>query len=276
MEQWLIGAAASLAAAFLAYRLHALSASGAPAAFAVGVLFYGFGSLPWFGVLLAFFISSSLLSKWKKRRKAAAESGYEKGSRRDAGQVFANGGIAAVVCIVYHFWEISALWAFFIGVMASVNADTWATEIGSMSRTLPLSIRTGKRVKAGTSGGITGLGVAATALGGAFIGLCAWGLTLAGRSPFSGGTASWDWFMYLSIGLLAGIAGSIADSLIGAFLQRMHRCSVCGQEVEKMRHCGVKAVPLRGWSWMNNDAVNALSSIIGGAVAILASLIWLR
>jgi uncharacterized membrane protein len=77
----------------------------------------------------------------------------------------------------------------------------------------------------------------------------------------------------LVTGLLAGVIGSLTDSWLGATVQVMYRCDICGKEIEKSRHCHVDATRIRGISWMSNDVVNAVSSAIGGVAA--AMLLWL-
>lgn len=270
---WLTGLLGSLFIALLAYWKRSLSLSGAIAAFMLGTIMYGLGSLAWFGMLIAFFISSTALSKLKHHRKSAAESGYAKGSRRDAGQVVANGGLGLMLCTASAIWPHPIWLAMFIGVMATVNSDTWATEIGGLSRSLPRSIVSGKRVAPGTSGGITWMGIAASAAGGLFIGAVAW--IFIQLSPLT----DMQWYgggmliPLLVTGLFAGLLGSLADSWLGATVQVMYRCDSCGKEIEKSRHCDADAARIRGISWMSNDAVNAVSSAIGGVAA--AMLLWL-
>ncbi len=46
----------------------------------------------------------------------------------------------------------------FIVCIASANSDTWASEIGSLSKKNPIYIRTFKRIERGTSGAISLLG----------------------------------------------------------------------------------------------------------------------
>lgn len=262
---WLIGLLAGLSVAGAAYMKRSLSVSGAVAAVVMGTVMVAVGTLFWFGLLLAFFFSSTFWSRWKRRRKQAVEDLYEKTGRRDAGQVMANGGLGLVLCIV-HAIRPDPVWAVaFVGVMAAVNADTWATEIGAFSRGEPRSIVTGQNVPKGASGGVSPLGLAASAAGAAFIGAAAW-LLVPGGSPFGG-------LPLVMIATVAGFAGSLADSLIGAKWQRMYRCPVCGAEMEKNRHCGVKTLTVRGSAWLNNDAVNLLSSAAGGAVAVLVYLL---
>jgi uncharacterized membrane protein len=43
---------------------------------------------------------------------------------------------------------------------------------------------------------------------------------------------------------------------------------VCGREVERTAHCGRPTVHARGARWLGNDAVNLLSSVVGGGLAV--------
>lgn len=276
MPDLLIGFAGSLFIAGAAYLKRSLSRSGLWAAVFMGTWMYAAGSLPWFGTLIAFFITSSLLSKWKSRRKTIAEKGYAKSGQRDAGQVFANGGIALLLCIANSIAPHPLWWAAFVGVMATVTADTWATEIGGLSPTEPRSIVNGRKVSAGTSGGVTPLGLAASAAGGFFIGAAAWWLMSFQSVQMVHETMFVSSFWGLcTLGLIGGLIGSLADSWLGAVCQVMYRCSRCGQEIEKNRHCDAEAVPVRGLYFMTNDAVNALSSAFGGGVSVLLAFSFL-
>lgn len=270
----LIGLAGSLLIAGAAYLKRSLSVSGFAAAVVLGTGMYALGSAAWFGTLIAFFLSSTLLSRWKKKAKEAVESGYEKSGRRDAGQVAANGGLALLLCAANAWWPHPLWWYAFLGVMAAVNADTWATEIGGLSKTPPRSILSGRRVAAGTSGGVSGLGLAASMAGGLFIGFAAWLLLLAvpGQDEPSGIASAWLQLpVWLGIGLLGGMVGSLADSLLGATVQQMFRCGKCAREIEAAHHCGRPAVRIRGYSGWNNDVVNVAGSLAGGLAAVAAA-----
>ncbi|GIP32202.1 DUF92 domain-containing protein [Paenibacillus sp. J2TS4] len=274
MGEWWIGLAGSLVIAGAAYWKSSLSRSGLVAAVVLGTAMYAAGSLPWYGTLIAFFVTSTLLSKWKSRSKAKAESGYAKSGRRDAGQVLANGGLGLLLCLGHALWPNPGWWAAFIGVMATVTADTWATEIGGWSRSQPRSIVTGRKVAAGTSGGITKLGIAASAAGGLVIGATAWLLSLLQQDALDSslGIAAGPWPL-LALGIIGGLAGSLIDSWLGAVVQVMYRCRICGAEVEKTSHCETSTDRIRGLGWMTNDAVNALSSAAGGLVSLLLTLV---
>ena len=122
----LLGLAGSGAIAYLAYRKQALAVSGAWSAVLMGTGFAALGSPFWYGALLVFFGTSTFWSKWKRRARAKerAERNYAKGGRRDAGQVWANGGAGLALCAAYAVWPEPLLAAAFAGVMAAVNADT--------------------------------------------------------------------------------------------------------------------------------------------------------
>lgn len=258
--QLLIGTFLGVLVGYAAWRFHALNRSGAWAAGIVGALVFGLGGFPWAMLLLTFFISSSALSRAFARRKAALSEKFSKGSQRDWGQVLANGGLGAFLAIIYAFFPESIWpWIAFSGAMAAVNADTWATELGVFSSTLPRLITNGRPVERGTSGGVTFLGYLA-ALGGALlVGLVA--------VPFTTTMAA---FALLGIVALAGLSGSTFDSFLGATVQAIYYCPHCQKETERhpVHTCGTGTTRLRGWRWLNNDMVNFACSLVGAIVAI--------
>ncbi len=247
----------------LAYWRQSLAPSGAAAAVLVGTLTFGLGGWVW-GILLGiFFVSSSALSHFKEEQKQQmAEEKFDKSHRRDAGQVLANGGAGTLIAVASFIWP-SPLWVYlFVGTMATVTADTWATELGTLSRRPPRLITNGKRVEVGTSGGVSRLGTAVSFGGGLLIGLVA-ALLLPWNSL---GTA----LSLILAGAVGGLSGSLFDSLLGATVQQIFYCPVCQKETEKKLHrCGTTTRFLRGWRWLNNDGVNFTASLVGGVVAAL-------
>lgn len=242
----------------LAFWRGSLSRSGAAGATIVGTLIMSFGGWTW-GILLAvFFVSSSLLSHYKEEEKQVMAEKFEKGHRRDVGQVIANGGLAAIAAVLSAIAPSPFWLPLFVGAMATVTADTWATELGTLSRRPPRLITTGRAVEVGTSGGVSLLGTAVSLLGGLFIGLAAGLLT----EHFTLGDAA-------IIGVVSGLAGSLFDSLLGATVQQLYYCDVCRKETERKVHRYTHQTrPLRGWSWLNNDRVNLLASVVGGVAAV--------
>ncbi len=271
-EIWRLVAGLALSALIgaMAYRKQALSGSGVVGAILTGTGIFGFGGWTWGLTLIAFFVYGTLLSRFKEKQKESlAAEKFEKGNRRDLGQALANGGVGAILAVLYFFSPASQwLFAGFIGAMATVNADTWATELGVLSRQGPRLITNGRKVAPGTSGGITLLGTLAAALGGLAIGLTVW-LLLLGRTWLQPGT-DWSGFWWvLPAATLAGLVGSLADSLMGATVQAMYSQAQSGKETEKkFDRQGQPNTFRRGWRFMNNDAVNFSSSAIGATAAI--------
>jgi uncharacterized protein (TIGR00297 family) len=242
----------------LAYWRRSLSRSGAMSALIVGTLTFGLGGWEW-GVLLGiFFVSSSMLSHFKEEEKKQAAEKFDKGHRRDFGQVMANGGLGSVVATFSALYPSTAWFPLFVGIMATVTADTWATELGTLARRPPRLITNVRVVEVGTSGGISPLGTAVSLGGGLLIGLSA-AFMVPELSPGLGAL----------IGAMGGLIGSLFDSLLGATVQRIYYCDACQKDTERRIHkCGHETRPLRGWSWLNNDLVNLLASAVGGLVAV--------
>ena len=243
-----------------AYAAGSLSRSGAGAAVVVGTLTFGVGGVLPAALLLLFFFSSSALSRVGGARKRSVAAAFSKGGRRDLGQVLANGALAALLSVGFGLTG-GVLWlAGLAGALAAVNADTWATELGVLARQEPRRITSGERVAAGTSGAVSVPGVLA-ALGGALcIGLPA---GLGVRQPVLVGVLG-----------LAGLAGSLLDSLLGATVQAIYFCPACAKETERhpAHSCGSPTEPLRGWRWLDNDGVNFAASMVG---ALVGAGVWM-
>lgn len=251
------GFVGSFVIAGLAYWKRSLSASGLTAAILLGTGMYALGSLKWYGLLIAFFVSSSFLSHRKKQEKKQVEDLFAKGGRRDWLQVAANGGAGLVAVSAGYLTGDEAAWyAFYIGTIAAVSGDTWATEIGVLSRRAPRHILTWKKVEAGASGGVSGLGMLASLGGGLFIGFTAVMLSLFIQEPVS--------MRYIVAGAAGGLVGSVADSVMGATWQRMYYCEGCRKHTERPFHCGEPTRVSKGYNWCTNDVVNVAGAIAGG------------
>jgi uncharacterized protein (TIGR00297 family) len=245
LSQIVLGVALAAAVAASAYRASALTRSGAWAAWAVGAVVFGIGGWGAAGALLTFFGTSTALSRWRKTRKEAL--GYEKGGRRDAGQVLANGGVAAV-CILLMLAGVKHAMLLFLAALAAANADTWATEIGSALGGRPVSIRTGRKVPAGASGAVSLPGTIAALAGAALLGL------------FAGGWAAG------AIVSAAGFGGAFADSLLGATVQAQWPDPA---NPERWTERPQPQPPEQGWRWMGNDGVNGFCTLAAVGLAAL-------
>jgi uncharacterized protein (TIGR00297 family) len=273
VAQLLLGVVLSAALGGLGYWRRALSASGMFGAIVIGSLVFGFGGWIWGLLLITFFVSSSWLSHYRRADKVQVSEKFAKGSRRDLGQTLANGGLAAIFAIVFARYPEPLLFAAFVGAMSTVNADTWATELGVLSPVAPRAVTTGQRVVPGTPGGVTRLGIWAAVAGALLIGTVATLLAQV-QSLLKGGGWELQAVSYSLVAVVGGFSGSLFDSLLGATLQGVYFCDGCRKETESPVHrCGRPARLLRGFPWLNNDVVNFLSSVVGAILA--ASLAWL-
>ena len=240
--------------ALAARRTRSLSPSGALVAVVVGTVCIAAG-WSWGILLIAFFLTSSALSRWRgdvKARRTAMM--VAKGGERDARQVLANGGVFAAFAGLTLTAPSEAWLVVGAGALAAATADTWATEIGSLSSVPPRSIVSGQRVVPGTSGGVTVLGSAASIAGAGFIAALAWMV---------------GWPAAATLGAVAGgVAGSLADSMVGATLQARRWCPECSVGTERPEHsCGTATVHAGGLRWLDNDGVNVLAGGVGALVA---------
>ncbi len=265
VRRTLLGFLLSSSIGLLAYRRHSLNRSGIVGTVVTGTTTVGLGGWSWGLSLIFFFVTSSLLSHFRSHDKAAiAEDKFSKGSERDIWQVAANGGVGTLLALGYGLSTSSpvreACEVGYIGAFATANADTWATEVGTLNRQPPRLITTGKLTTPGTSGGITPLGTGVAALGATTLGLFYALLRRQRHLSFS------------LIALISGLIGSLFDSFLGATVQVMYYCPTCNKETERPIHnCGTPTTLLRGISWMNNDAVNFLATLFGALVAMLAN-----
>lgn len=248
-----------------AYRRGMLTTSGIAGSMLVGTAVFAAGGLAWSAVVVFFFVSSSLLSRLasdRKRRVAADKFG--KSGTRDLAQTLANGRAGALAALTYALHPRQPRWlaGTFVGAFATATADTWATELGTLSARPPRLITTGRWVQPGTSGAVSLVGTLAAAAGGLALGAVA---SLALRQASSRGERRGE--ALAGVGLAAGLAGALCDSVLGATVQRVNWCPVCGSETERTVHnCGARTAPLRGIAWMGNDMVNLLSTTVGALV----------
>ncbi|MGA9408285.1 MAG: DUF92 domain-containing protein [Bacteroidota bacterium] len=258
---FVIGTLLAVAVAFASRHFRFLSRSGSVATFFLATVIFGAGGWQWSIPIVAFFISSSLLSKLGKGRKAQFELMFEKTDTRDAGQVAANGGVAGIVVLCsYFFPEYHQWYGVYLASLAAVTADTWGTEIGLLAKSSPRSIITFQKVETGTSGAVSPIGIVGGACGAFFIALSG--------SFWMTATA----LISASIMIIfAGMAGSLVDSVLGATVQAKYRCAVCGKMTERTLHCESPTTRIGGVHWIDNDMVNWVCAIGGAIFFVLLS-----
>jgi uncharacterized protein (TIGR00297 family) len=221
----------------------------------------------------------------KTKEKRSITLDFEKGSsQRDAKQVFANSLVPTVHVIGYALFElipklietgkmiIDPFNPFFIAVFATFavhNADTWATEIGILSKQSPRMIDNPKlKVNPGTSGGVTINGLTASLLGGALLALLYFFIVIIFTST---SIFNLQLLSIMIIITIAGLLGSIIDSIEGATIQGIYFCEKCNKETESNPHprCGSKTNFHRGSRYINNDFVNLTSALLVSSLVFI-------
>ncbi len=216
----------------------ALTPPAAVAAASMGFTLWNIGAWKMAMPLLAFFVPASLLTRWRGGRRAEV---------RTPVQVLANGGSATLFALLGQYVPHPAFYVGYVASLAAAAADTFATEVGR--GVVPRDILTGRKVRAGTSGGVSLRGFIGSGVGA--------GLVALGAGP-------WLTFPNLLGVTGAGIAGSVVDSLLGSAVQGRWRCPVCRRVGETRVHCGVPGTLVRGWPWLDNHGVNALATLFAG------------
>jgi uncharacterized protein (TIGR00297 family) len=247
----------ALGIAGVAWSARWLTRTGAIATAVTGYLVFWLGGGEAAIPLVAFFVSSSALSAIGRNRKPKQNDPFDPSGGRSGAQVLANGGaaIALVVAhraLAYHvpLEQNRIIQILFLAAIATVNADTWATEIGRRWGGPPRQLSTWRRVAPGASGAISTIGTAAAVAGSLFIPICtyrAWDMTNA---------------EFLAVAW-AALLGSLFDSILGASAQAQFRNPATNEVSETAQTDGRRNALIRGLPWIDNNVVNFIASVAG-------------
>lgn len=196
-----------------------------------GLLYKGAG-ITGIVMLGAFFVAGSAATAFGRSRKEQLGIAEKNKGQRNTWQVLANGGVAALAgLLAWLYPQQTGLWQLAMaGSLASACADTLSSEMGSVYGRSFYNILTFKKDRCGLDGVIslegTLWGIAGSALI-ALIFVIAYG---------------YSWLALWIV--LAGFIGNMADSILGASLERK--------------------------GWLKNNQVNFLNTLIGALVGMLA------
>ncbi|MGN6640461.1 MAG: DUF92 domain-containing protein, partial [Mucilaginibacter sp.] len=171
---------------------------------------------------------------WKKEEKRAVKSHHDQSTRRNAGQVLANGGVVAIAGMLsVIFPSQAALFAIMMAAsLASATADTLSSELGMVYGRRFYNVITWRKEAKGLDGVISLEGTAIGILGSAFIAVIY--------------NLGYGWNISFMFIIIAGTVGNLTDSILGALLERKH--------------------------YLNNDAVNFLNTLVAAILAWLLCL----
>ncbi|KAL0907777.1 hypothetical protein M5K25_022212 [Dendrobium thyrsiflorum] len=274
MEYLLIRSAAALLLSSVisarALRRKSLDLSGALSGFLVMAIHitcsYRFGAL-----LLVFFFTSSKLTKLGEKKKRNVDEEFKEGGQRNWLQVLANSALATILVMLVAMNTggqdrcldtkdstlLTGLIGGVIGHYACCNGDTWSSEIGMLSNAQPRLITTFKKVRKGTNGAVSVEGLLAAAAAGLVIGLT---FVMVGWFSVSCGTdVAWRELLAVPIATIAGLCGSLIDSILGATLQFSGYCTLRKKVVGKKTPTVIR---ISGMEVLDNNAVNAVSVLI--------------
>jgi uncharacterized protein (TIGR00297 family) len=218
----------------LSYRLKLLTASGSVASFAIGMVIGLFGSVLWLAALIVFAVLGFVVTRYRlqvKIRKRVQEGARGERTYRN---VLANGLVPAIIALLA--WGTSTQGSLiasivYIAALAEASSDTIASELGVLSKRTML-ITTGQKVQPGTDGGVSAYGTMWALVGAIAASVVGWLFVLPGRS----------FDVYLLIPIVAGFAGCIVDSLIGATLERRGWINKLGNNIVSMAIAAILAL----------------------------------
>ncbi|MGH0053730.1 MAG: DUF92 domain-containing protein, partial [Sphaerochaetaceae bacterium] len=244
---WVL-AALMVAVAIASYVTKQLTVGGGLAAFFVGfgtTWILGFGAL---ATLLLFFLSAGVLGKVARSALVFDVMRIQKkGGRRDAIQVYANGLMALISALLYALNPSILFLVMFGASVGEAASDTFASEVGILSKTKPISIITARPMTPGLSGAVSPLGLFSGLLGAVLVALCVWGCFL----PMTAKSA-----LYASVIALSSFLGCLFDSVLGATVQA-HYYDEANDRITEHPVVEGRLLPLeRGVRWVDNDVVN--------------------
>jgi uncharacterized protein (TIGR00297 family) len=208
-----------------------LTVAGAFTGGILAALLYKGAGITGIVMLGAFFVAGSAATAFGRSRKEQLGIAEKNKGQRNAWQVLANGGVAALAgLLAWVYPQHAGLWQLAAAAsLASASADTLSSELGSVYGRSFYNILTFKKDKCGLDGVIsvegTLWGIAGSVLIASIFVIAYGNIVLA------------LWIV------LAGFIGNMADSILGASLERN--------------------------GWLKNDQVNLLNTFIAALMGIL-------
>jgi uncharacterized protein (TIGR00297 family) len=220
---------------YLSVKAGKLTTGGALTGGLLGLAIFLGAGFTGLAMLATFFIAGTAATSWKIHFKISQGLAQENKGRRTAGQAFANGGVAGLLglCSWLYPAQSGLFQVMLAACFASAISDTLSSELGNIYGRKYYNIRTLQPDERGLNGVVSLEGTLLGVAGSGLIGLL-YGLGLG-------------WNGNIACLILAGTIGNLADSVLGATLER--KC------------------------YVNNDAVNLLNTCIAALAALALYLV---
>ncbi|MEM9566900.1 MAG: DUF92 domain-containing protein [Cyanobacteria bacterium P01_E01_bin.34] len=244
MQQWStgFGIAVAVTALGLLTPQKALTKAGVVHAAVLGLIVWGGLGWPGFGIVAAYFVFGTVVTKVGMKQKEAKGIAEKRGGARGPENVWGSALTGALCALGYAVWPHS-LWV--LGYVASFSAklaDTTSSEVGKAYGKRTFSIVSFRPVPAGSEGAVSLEGTVAGWI--AAIALTAFGFALTTRSSLL--EMTWAWAIPCWI---AAILATTTESWIGATIQ---------EDI----------------AWMTNEVVNGIQTTIAAVFAIVFVVLW--
>jgi uncharacterized protein (TIGR00297 family) len=251
------------ALAILAYRLKALDLTGSLSGAIISSIVFLAGGFSWFVMIVIFVGVSSAFTRYRYDYKRKLGSAQEKMGIRSWPNSVANGAVSVIGSVGWIYTHSEVFAVMFLTSVAAAMSDTLATEIGLLSHSRPRLITHPERiVEPGASGGTTMLGNLTALLTSAAISLLGVELLVISTNGILD-------TLFASVAVIIGsLSGMFFDSFLGATVQVLYKCSVCGKLTENTRHHGQPAAYVRGVRHFDNNVVNFVGILFGSLVSI--------
>jgi uncharacterized protein (TIGR00297 family) len=212
----------------LSYITRKLTLPGAITGALVGLFIYKGSGYTSIAMLALFFIAGSWATGWQDNKKATIGAAEKHKGRRTAGQVLANGGVAAILgALAWYLPTYSLILQLMIaGSFAAATADTLSSELGMVYGRNFYNILSLKKDQRGLDGVVSLEGTLIGLVGSALIAIIY--------------AISFGWSMAVCWIIIAGFIGNLVDSILGASIERK--------------------------GWVGNNMVNFLNTAVGAVV----------
>lgn len=228
---------------FIVFFAKAIDYAGSVMAMVIVFSFAYFGKTVGIVYLLLAYFTIFAISVLKKRH-----TGKHTGASRGFLQILINGACGTFFVILYGITKNTEYLVLSVGAIGGCFVDSVSSDVGAFSRGDAYDPICRRSVPKGLSGGISWLGCVAS---------LAASVAIAAYTFF---------FVQPQMGAALVVFGmcllqTVLDTVLGSTAQVKYACPVCGTTVEEKHHCDAPTVPCSGVRWIDNNMVNAMSSV---------------